>query len=184
MTTMFETEEPSSISSNGREDPDFRPMVRRAVLVALIGWCTKVVSMLKVNAELGGKLHVRRWGPGVPYFAFEMPRSDFVVLTSKSTVMLSFVLLALLVAGILRNRSRIHVAGWCFSVVALGYSIAADLLLNRWTGHYVDLSRLRWAYAAGCVSCLLIAWWIAIEHPHQRLHDWRNEAMVPVVQQS
>jgi hypothetical protein len=155
-------------------DPNFAPMVRRAVLVSLIGWITKVGVMVKVARDVNGETHVRRWGPGIPYLAFKVPRSDFMIITSKSTVALGFVMLALLVVGILHNHSRIHVAGWCFAMVVLGYSLAVDLLLHRWIGNYTDLRRLRWAVGAFSLSSLLVAWWVAVENPHSRLVRWRN----------
>jgi hypothetical protein len=155
-------------------DPDFGPLVRRAVLVSLIGWVTKVTAMIMVARDLNGEIHIRRWGPGIPYLAFNVPRNEFTVITSKSSVALAFVMLVLLVAGILRNRSKIHVAGWCFAMVVTGYSIAIDLLLQRWVGNYTDLKRLRWGVGTFSLMSLLVAWWIAIEHPHSRLVRWRS----------
>jgi hypothetical protein len=162
-------------------DPNFGPMVRRAAIVAAIGWVTKVASMVKVARDLGGETSVRRWGPGIPYLSFGVPRDQFQIITSKSTVVLALVMLAVLVTGILKNTGRVQVAGWCFAFVVLGNAIAVDLLMQHFVGRYTDTDRLRWA--VGCLSLmsLLVAWWIAIERPHGRLIMWRRGAGEPEV---
>jgi hypothetical protein len=157
-----------------RPDPDFYPLVKRALFIAVFGWCVKVVTMVRVNAELGGIPHIRKWSSGIPYLAFEIDNSGFEKITSTSTVVLSFVMLAFLVSGLLRNKGRMEVAGWCFAPVSLAYTIALDLLMESWRGGYTDLSRLRWAFGSLSLSALLVAWWIASEHPHEALLRWRE----------
>jgi hypothetical protein len=156
-------------------DPSFFPLVKRAAFIAVVGWCVKVVTMLRVNAELGGVPHIRKWGPGIPYLAFEIRREGFQQITSTSTVVMGFVMLAFLVLGLLRNKGRVDVAGWCFAPISLGYAVALDLFLESRQGEYTDLSRLRWAFGVLSLSALLVAWWIAVEHPHEALLQWRRE---------
>ncbi len=172
--TVQQVRQPFQAASSRPADPDFGPMVRRAAFVAVVGWAVKVAMMLKVNRDLGGLLHMKSWGPGIPYMAFETPRSNFMVITSSSTRAMAFVLLAMLVGGLLRNKSKLHVAGWCFAPVALGYSLALDYGLQAWIGNYTDVNRLKWAVGAFCLSLLLVAWWIAVEHPHEALERRRR----------
>lgn len=172
------SDQPFQVHSSRPADPDFRPMVRRATFVAVVGWAVKVGWMLKVNRDLGGLLHMKTWGPGIPYMAFEIPRASFMVITSSSTRAMSYVLLAMLVAGLLRNKSKLHVAGWCFAPVALGYSLALDHYLQATIGNYTDVNRLKWAVGALSLSLLLVAWWIAVEHPHEALESRRQRFLV------
>jgi hypothetical protein len=158
--------------SSHLRDPDFRPMVRRAVLVAVVGWLVKTGVMLKVSNDLGGSVSVKRFY-GIPYMSFEIGRNEFTQLTSKSTVAMCVVLSVMLVAGILRNKGRMHVAGWCTAFLSMGWTLLTDITLHFMRGQYTDMRRLKWAVFALIVSALLVAWWIAIEQPHSRLRSWR-----------
>lgn len=157
-------------------DPNFSPMVRRAVIVGVIGWVVKIATMIKVNNDLGGQMEIRTWGPGVPYLAFEINRPGFMHITSSSTRVMAMVMVVLLVAGLLRNKSKVHVAGWCFAPVSLASTLGVDYVLHRWIGEYTDPQQLRLAVWLLALCCVLVAWWIAAEHPHERLTHLRNEA--------
>jgi hypothetical protein len=168
-------DDPSSGVVRPYPDPNFFPLVKRATFIAVVGWTVKMATMLRVNADLGGVPHVRKWGPGIPYLAFEIQRRGFKQITSTSTVVMGFVMLVLLVGGLLRNKGRLDVAGWCFAPISLGYAVGLDLLMDTWQGEYTDLSRLRWAFGVLSLSAVLVTWWIAVEHPHEALLRWREE---------
>jgi hypothetical protein len=167
---------PAQAGSARLGDPDFSPMVRRAVIVAVVGWIVKVLTMVKVNNDLGGRMEIRRWGPGIPYMAFEINRPGFMQITSASTRVMAIVMVVLLVGGLLRNKSKVHVAGWCFAPVSLAYTLALDYGLHRWVGDYTDLRRLHLGAWLLALSLVLVAWWIAAEHPHERLVRRRIDA--------
>jgi hypothetical protein len=146
----------------------FGPLVRRALLVAVLGWTTKVGTMLYVNNSLGGKVKIRTWRMGIRYFAFQTPRANFTRITSSSTVMLSLVMLAVLIVAMFKNSHPVNVGGWMFAPIATGNALIADLVMQRYSAPYLDWERLRWAFGSAALSCVLIFVWIAIEHPHER----------------
>jgi hypothetical protein len=168
------TEQPSAGPRERRPDPDFRPLVGRAVITAVVGWVVKVSVMIKVAADAGAGYEVKTLGP-LPYLSFEVNRNTFTQITSKSTVVMVFAMLVLLVAGLLRNRSRIHVAGWSFGFLSMFWTVLVDLLLHRMTGQYTDMARMRWGIGAVILSALLLAWWVVVEKPHTRLTEWRDD---------
>jgi hypothetical protein len=172
---------PFQASADRPRDPSFGPMVWRAVIVGIVGWIVKVGSMLRENSALGGIVHIRKWGPGIPYLAFEIRPEGFIQITSKSTVTMAFAMLAMLVNGLLKNKSRIHVAGWCFAPISLAYTLAFDFYMQVRFGSYTDLDRLGWAVGVFALSCVLVAWWIAIERPHSALQQWRQSPIVTSV---
>jgi hypothetical protein len=154
--------------------PNVGPLVRRACFVAATGWLVKVGTMLWVNRTMDGKVSIKRWGPGIPFLSFEIRPGQFMRLTSTSTVALAVAMLVLLVGGLLRNRSRMHVAGWCCASLALGYSLAADIILHVLNGNYSDMRRLRWAIYLFALSVVLVGWWVIVEKPIGRWKEWRE----------
>jgi hypothetical protein len=154
--------------------PDVRPLVRRACFVAVVGWVVKVGAMLWFNRSIDGKVSIKQWGPGIPYMSFEIRPGQFMRLTSTSTVALAVAMLVLLVGGLLRNRSRMHVAGWCCASLALGYSLALDIVLQLLNGNYTDMRRLRWAGYGFALSVVLVGWWVIVEKPLTRWKEWRD----------
>jgi hypothetical protein len=147
---------------------DFAPLVRRAVFVAVVGWATKVCAMLYVNKQTGGVIEFRTWRFGIRYLAFNTSPANFTRITSSSTVALSFVMLALVLAGMLRNSRAVNVGGWMFAPVTLANSIVVDLIMQKNFAPYTDLQRMRWAFGSAALCSVLIVVWIAIEHPHER----------------
>jgi hypothetical protein len=147
---------------------DFAPLVKRAVFVAVVGWATKVCAMLYVNKQTGGVIELRTWRFGIRYLAFNTSPANFTRITSSSTVALSFVMLALVLAGMLRNSRAVNVGGWMFAPVTLANSIVVDLIMQKNFAPYTDLQRMRWAFGSAALCSVLIVVWIAIEHPHER----------------
>jgi hypothetical protein len=138
------------------------------VFVAVVGWATKVCAMLYVNKQTGGVIEFRTWRFGIRYLAFNTSPANFTKITSSSTVALSFVMLALVLAGMLRNSRAVNVGGWMFAPVTLANSIVVDLIMQKNFAPYTDLQRMRWAFGSAALCSVLIVVWIAIEHPHER----------------
>jgi hypothetical protein len=174
MSMATETPDAPEELHERRPDPDFRPLVVRAALIAVVGWVIKVGVMIKVAADAGADYEVKTFGP-LPYLSFEVNRNTFTQITSKSTVAMVFAMLAFLVVGLLRNRSRIHVAGWGFGFLSMFWTVVVDLVLHRVTGQYTDMARMRWGIGALILASLLLAWWVMVEQPHSRLNGWRGE---------
>lgn len=139
-------------------------MIRRAIAASLIGLTVRVATMWRVGHDEGARVVVRSWH-GFPYADYLVPSSKFVVITSSSTVALSFTVLAIVVIAAIGKQHPVRTLGWMFSGVGLLTSLIVDATLHHLRYPYTDPVRMRWAVGAAVVVIAVTGLWFALSDP-------------------
>jgi hypothetical protein len=139
---------------------DWRPMVGRACVVAVLGLVVRVATIFRIGNFVNAHYLTRTWR-GIPYVALVVPPEKFIVVTSSSTVAFSFFVLAVVLFAALGRQHRVRTAGWMFSAFGLFASLVVDAVLQHARYPYTDPVRMRWAVGAAALVGLITTLWFA-----------------------
>ncbi len=151
--------------SSRHSDTDFGPMVRAAVQATSLAVIAKIGSSLWFAHRDGATVEVRWFHNLVPYFAFLIERSPFIILAASSTLVMAVLATVTFAASLIRSRRNQFIAGWLAGPLALINTLFVDFFR-----HLVDPPFFRWQIARWSLLCVVVcliltAAWLLINRP-------------------
>ncbi|MGL5829493.1 MAG: hypothetical protein ACRC0L_07985 [Angustibacter sp.] len=144
---------------------DYAPMVRAALWATGLAVLVKVGSSLWLAHRRGVPVEVRFFADLVPYLAFLVGRSPFLVLAATSTLIMAVVSVACLCGSLLRARRNQFIAGWLAGPLAVANTLLVDLVRHLLDRPYLLWRIGRWSVLCVAISAVLTAAWLAINRP-------------------
>ncbi len=162
---MSQAPEPAAHSP--RRDIDYAPMVRAALWATGVAVTVKVLSALWLANRQGITVEVRFYRDLIPYLAFLMGRSPYLVLAASSSLVMAIVSGICYLSSLLRARRNQYIAGWLAGPLAVVNTVIVDFFR-----HLIDPPYFLWRIGRWSVLCificgLLTAAWLIINRPWQ-----------------